>query len=98
MPKKSKYFDNDTRPVAPLKATGAEPIKPISTRRRYAHDFSAARQLKKIINSKGQPVWRRVPDTAIVFYGKQLSRRRATPGKSAFDSKNVRSNTYNKEE
>lgn len=74
--KSSKYFDTDQRPVGALPATEALPITPISRRRRYAHDFSAGRKLKKIINSKGRPVWRRVPDTSIVFYGKILSKRR----------------------
>jgi hypothetical protein len=75
--KPTKYFDNDTRPVAPLPAATSVDIKPISRRRRYAHDFSAGRQLKRITNAKGITVWRRVPDAAIVFYGKQLSHRKS---------------------
>jgi hypothetical protein len=76
--KHTKYFDTDQRPV-PTAAAAAIPstkITPISRRRKYAHDFSAGRQLKRIMNAKGHAVWRRVPDRAIVFYGKTLSTRR----------------------
>ena len=76
---KITYFDNDTRPVSPDQPIPSEKIRPQARRRRYSHTFSAGRQLKKIINSKGQPKWRRIPDGALVHYGKQDSVR-AKPG------------------
>ena len=85
--KPTKYFDVDTRPVAPIPAEPAVAINPIARRRNYAHDFSAGRQLKKIINAKGQPVWRRVPDSAIVFYGKQFTHRRTATTSSVTGKK-----------
>lgn len=68
------YFDKNTLPVAPLPAVPANKIKPLSRRRRYAHTFSAGRQLKLVRGASGQNRWRIVPDGAIVHYGKQYSK------------------------
>jgi hypothetical protein len=71
-----KSFDIDQRPTEPARAIPAVPIKPKSRRRRYAHTFSAGRHLKLIRSASGKMKWRRVPDGAIVHFGKQYSHRR----------------------
>lgn len=79
----TKFFDVDTRPVPAEPALKPEPAAKQARRRRYSHTFSSGRQLKRIINSKGQAKWRRIPDAAIVHYGKQLShRKKAGTGKA----------------
>lgn len=74
--KPSIYSDTDQRPTQPFGAEQPLLQKPFKPRRRYAHVFSSGRQLKLIRNAKGRPVWRRVPDSSIVFYGKKFTSRR----------------------
>ena len=73
---KSKWFDGDQRPIPPSKPIPATKVVSTSKRRRYSHTFSAGRHLKLIRSASGHMRWRRVPDSAIVHYGKQYSHRR----------------------
>lgn len=66
-------FDDDTRPTSAVKPLPPERHHALAKRRRYAHTFSAGRQLKKVRGKNGQNRWRVVPDFAIVHYGKQFS-------------------------
>jgi hypothetical protein len=66
-----KFFDKDTRPRPPEENVKAEPATPVARRRRYAHTFSAGRTLKLMKGANGHNRWRRMPDGALVWYGKQ---------------------------
>lgn len=66
-----KFFDVDQQPVPPEPPEKPEKVKPIRRRRRYAHKFSAGRTRKLVRGANGQNRWRKVPDGAIVFFGKR---------------------------
>lgn len=72
-----KQFDIDQRPKALLQPEPSVSIGPIARRRRYSHTFSAGRHLKLIRSASGKMRWRRVPDGAIVHFGKQYSHRKS---------------------
>jgi hypothetical protein len=74
-----RFFDRDTRPRPPGEPEPAEPAQKLARRRRYSHTFSAGRKFRLIRTASGRPKWRRIPDAAIVHYGKvQLNRKGST--------------------
>lgn len=65
-----RFFDKDTSPKQPLEAEKPEPVEKLARRRNYAHTFSAGRKFKLVRGANGHQRWRRLPDGAIVHYGK----------------------------
>lgn len=71
-----RFFDRDTRPEEPIPAEPDVPAQKLARRRRYSHTFTADRTRKLIRSASGQPKWRKIPDAAIVHYGKVQLRRK----------------------
>lgn len=72
---KNKFFDTDRRAQSPEKAEKDVAATKLARRRRYSHTFSAGRRAKLVTNKAGRAKWRRVPDGALVHYGKTNSHR-----------------------